>query len=154
MKYHQAPKSKRLPAPCIVNNGTLVNQLDMQKLLNDLTRVRYIYIEDEKQQSEGVGYLKEVFSDPHRSTLIANCIIYLNLDSFDYLQLQQSASGESYFDLVQSDRKLRLIPLSNPLKTPTSDRRLDAAAIEAMMAEVLAASWDVQIDDDDENFSL
>jgi len=152
MKYHQSPKNKRLPAPCIVNNGTLVNPQDIQRLLRDLSRVRYIYIEDEKQQSEGVGYLKEVFSDPHHSTLIANCTIYLNLDSFDYLELQQASSGESYFDLVQSDRKLRLIPLSNPLKKQTSDR-LEAAAIEAMMAEVLAANWDVQIDDD-ENLSL
>ena len=148
MKYHQAPKNQRVTAPCIVNNGTLVNKLDIQKLLSDLSRVRYIYIEDEKQQSEGVGYLKEVFSDPHRSTLIANSTIYLNLDSFDYLELAQGASGESYFDLIQSDRKLRLIPLSNPLKKTTSDR-LDAAAIEAMMAEVLAASWDIQIDDDE-----
>lgn len=153
MNYHQAPQNKRLPAPCIVNNGILVNQQDIQRLLGDLSRVRYIYFTDEKQQSEGVGYLKEVFSDPQRSTLIANCTIYLNLDSFDYLQLQESASGESYFDLVQEDRKLRLIPLSNPLNNPTSDR-LDAAAIEAMMAEVLAASWDVQMDSDDENFSL
>jgi len=152
MKYHQSHKKERLPAPCIVNNGTLVNSQDIQKLLSDLSRVRYIYMEDEKQQSEGVAYIKEVFSDPNRSTLIANCTIYLNLDSFDYLELQQASSGESYFDLVQSDRKLRLIPLSNPLKKPTSDR-LDVAAIEAMMAEVLAASWDIQIDDD-ENLSL
>ena len=153
MNYHQAPQTKRLPAPCIVNNGILVNQQDIQILLGDLSRVRYIYITEEKLQSEGIGYLKEVFSDPHRSTLIANCTIYLNLDSFDYLQLQESASGESYFDLVQEDRKLRLIPLSNPLNKPTNDM-LDAAAIEAMMAEVIAASWDVKIDDDDENFSL
>ena len=153
MNYHQYPQTKKLPAPCIVNKGILVNQQDIQRLLRDLIRVRYIYLTEEKPESEGVGYLKEVFSDPHRSTLIANCTIYLNLDSFDYLELQQAASGESYFDLVQSDRKLRLIPLSNPLNQPTSER-LDAAAIEAMMAEVLAASWDVQMDSDDENFSL
>lgn len=153
MNYHQSPKKIRLPAPCIVNNGILVNKLDIEKLLSDLSQVRYIYIEDERQQSEGIGYIKEVFNDPHRSTLIANYTIYLNVDSFDYLKLQESSSGEPYFDLVQEDRKLRIIPLDNPLKKQTTNQ-LDAATIEAMMAEVLAASWDVQIDDEDNKFNL
>ncbi|WP_338038383.1 hypothetical protein [Neosynechococcus sphagnicola] len=45
-----------------------------------------------------------------------------------------------------------MIPLSNPLQEQAS-RHLNAAALEAVVTEVLAANWDVQIDDE-ENFSF
>lgn len=86
--------------------------------------------------------------DPQRSTLVANHTLYLNVCSFDYLELHQMNAQESYFDLVQDQRRLRLIPLSNPL-IESGSRSLNAAALEAMMAEVLSASLDAQMDDED-----
>lgn len=147
MSYHQSPY--RLPAPCIIDTGIIINKQDIGRLLTDLSRVRYIHTLDGTVQTQGEGYVLEVFADSKRSTLIANQAIYLNVYSFDYLQLSQSPNQETYFDLVQDNRQLRLIPLSNPLQDQSSEQ-LNAEALEAMVTQVLSAKWDVQIDDDGE----
>ncbi len=144
------PKSPhQLPAPCIIDTGIIINKQDMGRLLTDLGRVHYIHTLDGKLQTEGEGCVLEVFADPNRSTLIANHALYLNVQSFDYLQLSQSSEKETYFDLTQDNRQLRLIPLSNPLQEPSS-QQLNADALEAMVTRVLSAKWDVQMDDDGE----
>lgn len=152
MTYDQPPGSKQSPAPCIVDVGTVVNKRDMQRLLTDLSRVRYIHTQDGVVTSQGEGYVLEVFADAQRSTLIANHALYLNVQSFDYLELGRSDELESWFDLMQDTRQLRLIPLSNPLQEQ-QDRSFNAAALEAVVADVLSASWDVHIDDE-EHFSF
>ncbi len=148
---HDQSRNIRLPAPCIVDNGIVVNKQDMQKLLSDLNRVRYLYKQDDRLISEGEGFVLEVFADPQRSTLVANHALYLNIQSFDYLELQKF-DQQACFTLVQDVFHLQLMPLSNPLQEQ-SNRTLNAAALEAVVAEVLSANWDVQIDDED-NFSL
>ena len=150
MNYQHVGDTK-LPAPCLVDAGVVVNKVDMHRLLNDLGRVRYIHEQDGQVVKEGEGYVLEVFADPQQSTLVANHTLYLNVHSFDYLELSSSSEQETYFDLVQDNRRLRLIPLSNPLQEQTT-RSLNAAALEAMVAEALSASWDVCLDDDS-NFS-
>jgi len=152
MSHDQLSGNTRLPAPCIVDTGIVVNKQDMQRLLTDLSRVRYSYTQDGNLISENEGYVLEVFSDPQRSTLVANHTLYLNVQSFDFLELKQSPEQEAWFDLIQDNRQLRLIPLSNPLQDQTT-RSLNAAALEAVVAEVLSASWDMRIDDE-ENFSI
>ncbi|MEO8890594.1 MAG: hypothetical protein ABI417_03505 [Coleofasciculaceae cyanobacterium] len=141
--------SHQLPAPCLIDTGIIVNKQDMGRLLTDLSRVRYIHSLDGKVQTEGEGCVLEVFSDFGRSTMIANQTLYLNVQSFDYLQLAQSDKNEPLFDLIQDNRLLRLIPLSNPLQEQ-STQQLNADALEAMVTRVLSAKWDVQIDDDGE----
>ena len=145
MSYPQSPH--QLPAPCIIDTGIIINKQDIGRLLTDLGRVRYIHTLEGKLQAEGKGCVVEVFCDPHRSTIIANQTLYLNVQSFDYLQLNQSPEKEAYFDLIQDNRQLRLIPLSNPL-LEQSTPQLNADALEAMVTQVLSAKWDVQIDDD------
>lgn len=145
MSHRQSPH--HLPAPCIIDTGIIINKQDIGRLLTDLTRVRYIHTLDGKLQKEGEGYVMEVFAAPNRSTLIANQALYLNVQSFDYLQLSQSPEKEAYFDLIQDNRQLRLIPLSNPFQEQ-STQQLNADALEAMVTQVLSAKWDVQIDDD------
>ncbi len=135
----------------MVDQGILVNRQDIQRLLTDLSHVRYAYWCDEHLASEGEGYVLEVFMDPQRSTMIANHSLYLNLCSFDYLELTRLDDQQPCFELIQESRRLRLIPLCNPLQDQTN-RTLNAAALEAVVAEVLSAGWDVQLDDDD-NFS-
>jgi len=152
MNPDQLSGNTPLPAPCLVDTGIIASKQDMQRLLSDLSRVRYCYRQDNRLCSEDEGYVMEVFADPHRSTLVANRTLYLNVCSFDYLELGHSAEGYPCFDLVQDSRQLRLVPLSNPLEEQNA-RRLNAAALEAVVAEVLSASWDVRIDDE-ENFSL
>lgn len=138
----------RVSAPCIIDTGIVVNKRDMQRLLIDLGRVGYIHSQDGQIQSQGEGYIMEVFADPQRSTLVANHSIYLNVYSFDYLELKQSPEQETYFDLITEDRQLRLIPLSNPLQEEAT-RNINAAAFDAVMDQVLSSNWDMQLDDDD-----
>lgn len=144
MSYHRSDNS--LPAPCIVDTGTVINKIDIQRLLADLGRVRYMHIKEGKLQSQGEGDVLEVFASPHRSTLVANHALYLNVYSFDYLQLKQSPEQETYFDLMQERDCLRLMPLSTPLQERS--RRLNVVALEALMDQVLLAKWDAEIDDD------
>ncbi|MTJ09333.1 MULTISPECIES: hypothetical protein [unclassified Anabaena] len=149
---HHLPDTK-IPAPCIVNTGIIVNKLDIRRLLNDLGRVHYIYTQDNKLLSEGDGDVMEVFTNPSRSTLVANNALYLNVASFDYLELKQSPQQETYFDLMQEQMCLRLIPLSTTLQERRDselrrNRQFNCTAIEAMMDQILAARWDAEIDDD------
>ncbi|HIK03149.1 MAG TPA: hypothetical protein IGS40_00295 [Trichormus sp. M33_DOE_039] len=143
---HHLPDTK-IPAPCIVNTGIIVNKLDIKRLLADLGRVHYIYTQEDKLLSEGEGDVMEVFANPQRSTLVANRALYLNVESFDYLELRQSPQQETYFDLMQEGICLRLIPLSTPLQE-RKERQWNVSVIEAMMDEVLAARWDAEMDDD------
>ena len=138
-----------LPAPCIVDKGIIIHKDDMQRLLNDLRQVRYFHLQDDRVVAAGEGLVMDVFSDPTLSTLVANNTLYLNVSSFDYLELSQSSEALSQFDLVQDNRRLRLVPLSNPLQEAEC-RSLKVAALEAMMNEVLSASWDVRLDGEDQ----
>jgi 7-keto-8-aminopelargonate synthetase-like enzyme len=147
MSKQQRPNS--VPAPCIVETGIIVNQDDISRLLNDLSQVRYIHTIDFEVQNEGRGWLQEIFSDPYQSTLIANGNLYINLQSFDYLQLSQSSNLETYFDLIQENRQLRLIPISRSTQEINSARHIDAATIETMVSDALSARFDVQLDDDE-----
>ncbi|MEH2122382.1 hypothetical protein [Nostoc sp.] len=143
---HHLPDT-RIPAPCIINTGIIVNKLDIRRLLADLGRVHYIYTQEDKVLSEGEGDVMEVFANPQRSTLVANHALYLNVCSFDYLELKQSPQQETYFDLIQEGVCLRLIPCSTPLQE-RRERNFNVSAIEAMMEQVLSARWDAEIDDD------
>ncbi|MBP0018023.1 MAG: hypothetical protein J7647_10750 [Cyanobacteria bacterium SBLK] len=147
MSHNPFPQS--LPAPCIVDNGLIVNKDDMRRLLGSLTRVYYIHSLDRQVQTQGEGYVLEVFADAGQATLIANHALYINVQSFDYLHLHQSPDRETYFDLIQDNRQLRLMPLSNPLQDRENSDNLDEAALEVMLEQVLAAKWDVQMDDED-----
>jgi hypothetical protein len=152
MSHDQLSANKQLPAPCIVDTGIVVSKQDIQRLLSDLTRVRYCYSQDSTQLAEGEGCILEVFADAQRSTLVANHALYINVCSFDYLQLELLPEQQACFKLIQENCQLHLIPLSNPLQEQTT-RNFNIAALEAVVAEVLSAGWDMQLDDE-ENFSL
>ncbi len=136
-------------APCIVDTGIIVNKDDMQRLLNDLCHVCYRHSIDNRIDSEGEGFIQEIFSDAYQSTLIANGNLYINLKSFDYLQLSKSLDNRACFDLIQDNRQLRLIPISNNTLNREQNEGINAAAIEAMVTEVLSARLDVQLDDEE-----
>ncbi|MGK7931668.1 MAG: hypothetical protein AB4041_09565 [Microcystaceae cyanobacterium] len=141
-------RSQPLPAPCIVDYGMIINPDDIRRLLSDLGRVRYIHTIDGEVKSEGEGWIVDVFTDPALSTLIANHLIYINIHSFDYLKLNRTEE-ETHFDLVQDMRQLRLIPQLNSLQEAKETEQWDANSLEEMVTQVLAAKWDMQIDDDD-----
>lgn len=137
-----------LSAPCIVDEGILINQDDIKRLLADLCRVNYVHTIDGKVCNEGQGLIQEIFSDDHQSTLIANEKMYINIQSFDYLQLSKSTTNKACFDLIQENRQLRLIPIARKELCQSMVKNIDAETIEAMVTEVLSARLDVQLDDD------
>jgi 7-keto-8-aminopelargonate synthetase-like enzyme len=149
MSYPYSSAPSPLPAPCIIDSGILVQKEDMKRLLSDLGQVRYLHLQDDRVVSEGEGYVLEVFCDSQHSTLVANHALYLNVCSFDYLELRQSTEQGCQFDLVQDNRRLRLTPLSNPLRE--EGRSINVAALEAMVTEVLSASLDAQMDADNDH---
>lgn len=152
MSHDQLSANMNLPAPCIVDTGIVINKQDIQRLLSDLTRVRYCYSQDSALLSEGEGCVLEVFADPQRSTLVANHALYINVYSFDYLELELLPEQQACFKLVQDNRQLQIVPVANPLQDQAG-RPFNIATLEAVVAEVLSASWDMQLDDE-ENFSL
>lgn len=147
MSNHQAMKSR--PAPCIVDRGVLVNHDDIKRLLIDICHVRYIHSIDGRVIGEGEGFIQEIFSDAHQSTLIANNKIYLNINSFDFLQLSTTTDNQACFDLIQDNRQLSLMPIERKRQPQAIAKNLDAAAIEAMVTEVLTARLDMQLDDEE-----
>lgn len=152
MSHDQLSANMNLPAPCIVDIGIVISKQDMQRILSDLNRVRYCYSQDSAVLAEGEGCILEVFADPQRSTLVANRTLYINVHSFDYLELELLPEQQACFRLVQDNRQLQIVPLSNPLQEQTI-RNFNISTLEAVVAEVLSAGWDMQLDDE-ENFSL
>lgn len=136
-----------IPAPCLIDNGVVVNKTDMLRLLQDLGQVRYRHLQDSLSLTEGQGLVMEVFADSQQATLVANHTLYINVYSFDYLEIGQTDADGSHFDLVQDNRRLRLIPLSDPLHDHMT-RSINTAALEAMVADALSASWDACLDDE------
>lgn len=151
MSHYNLPFRSPLPAPCIVDSGLLVNKRDMQRILSDLGRVVYRHEQDGTVLSEGEGYVIEVFSDPTQATIVTNQTLYLNVQSFDYLELGRTDDNQALFRLGQDHWSLYLMPQSDPMQDQVN-RSINSATLEAVVAEVLSANWDVCIDDD--NFSL
>lgn len=138
-----------LPAPCIVDNGLVVHKADMLRLLKGLSHVRYIHRQDDQVTSTGEGRVMEAFCNPNQATLVANHNLYLNVHSFDYLEMVRTGD-ETSFALVQDNRCLCLTPI---VKAPDrySAQEIDTATLEAIVTEALSASWDASIDDERNN---
>ena len=152
--------SSHLPAPCIVDNGIVVNKTDMLRLLKGLSHVRYIHRQDDEITSPGEGRVMEAFADPNQATLVANHSLYLNVYSFDYIEMLSSTKGQcadgsrtqgpytdTTFALVQDNRCLCLTPIAKDIDQYAT-RDIDAAALEAIVTDALSASWDASIDDE------
>lgn len=137
-----------LPAPCIVESGIVINKDDIKRLINDLTNVRYTHSLDGRIQNQGEGWILEVFNHPSQATIVVNNSLYINIQSFDYLQISQSPDQKTHFHLIQDNRQLTLIPLQDSTQQQEEEQDLDAVAIDAMLSEVLSARWDLQLDED------
>ncbi|MFZ4678469.1 MAG: hypothetical protein ACOYM4_22730, partial [Nodosilinea sp.] len=136
---HERASHLSIPAPCLIDNGVVVNKTDMLRLLQDLGQVQYCHFQDGILVSKGHGLVMEVFADSQQATLVANHTIYINIYSFDCLEIGKTDGDRSYFDLVQENRRLRLTPLSDPLHEQVT-RSVNTATLEAMVADALSAA--------------
>ncbi|MEM1427469.1 MAG: hypothetical protein AAGF75_13075 [Cyanobacteria bacterium P01_H01_bin.130] len=119
----------------------------MQKLLAGLGRVKYSYLQDGAIASEGEGVVVEVFADDIQATLVANAALYINVCSFDYLEIARESDDRSIFSLVQENWVLRLIPQTSWLQD-SGNIDIDEAALEAVFDRVLLANFDACADDE------
>ena len=115
MSSDRTPFHSHLPAPCIVDSGTVVNKQDMRRLLCDLGPVQYRYTQGDRCISEGEGYVVEVFADPNEATLVTNHSLYLNICSFDYLELSQIPTSDE-----GPNSSTKQSPPSSPLSSQTA----------------------------------
>ena len=140
----------QLPAPCIIESGILVNKEDIKRLINDLTQVRYVHDIDGVLQNQGQGWILEVFNEATQATIVVNNSLYINVQSFDYLKLNQVSPYETYFDLIQDNRTLRLIPLatSHQEQQQQMSKNLGIDGFDDMLGEVFSSKWDIQADED------
>lgn len=97
-------------APCIINEGTLINKRDMIRALETLECVDYKDFIDNKIMSEGEGIVLKILACPESSTIIINGSIFLNVFSFDHLTFYRNNSGETVIELVAASRSLQIIP--------------------------------------------
>ncbi|MBS3908758.1 MAG: hypothetical protein KGZ93_03945 [Actinobacteria bacterium] len=135
------------PAPCIVNEGILINKKDMRRALETLESVKYTYNVDGDTISEGEGVVVKVFSNAETSTLIVNGCIFLNILSFNYLRFFPHDNNLSVIELVDDIKILKLTPVEEDNKRANRvNREIFAAA--HYDEEVPAELFD-EIDDDD-----
>ncbi|HZD60782.1 MAG TPA: hypothetical protein VE439_10070 [Anaerolineae bacterium] len=98
-------------APCIVDEGTLINRKDMLRALETLESVKYTYIVDGDVISQGEGVVVKVFSSPETSTLVINGCLFLNILSFTYLRFFPHDNNLTTIELVGDSTILRLTPI-------------------------------------------
>ncbi|NCO65724.1 MAG: hypothetical protein COW32_08605 [Candidatus Aquicultor secundus] len=98
-------------APCIVNEGILINRKDMLRALETLESVKYAYIVDGNVISQGEGVVVKIFSSPETSTLVVNGCLFLNILSFNYLHFYMQDNGLTTIELVEDSKTLQLIPI-------------------------------------------
>ncbi|MBE0446750.1 MAG: hypothetical protein IBX64_01325 [Actinobacteria bacterium] len=107
------------PAPCIVNEGTLINKKDMLRALETLESVKYTYLVDGNVINQGEGIVVKVFSSPETSTLVVNGCLFLNILSFNYLRFFPHNNNSTTIELVEDSKILQLTPIEE------DDRRVN-----------------------------
>ncbi len=139
--------SQHSPAPCIIDVGLVINKKDMLRLLEDLGRVGYEEIRQGQVQRQGEGYVMEVYCDPACATVVVNRTLYLNVNSFDYLELESPPTGRPRFNLVMEGRILRLTPLSDPISEREEERQSEVLQpVGDVLSDVTLADWDEEDD--------
>jgi len=115
--------SPRPLAPCLISNGTIAHARDMLRALETLENVEYRYIVTGELIEEGRAALVKLMADPHSATLIVNGCLFLNVESFRYLDFEQAAEEQWRFVLHGDDSLLELVSLPDTETEDTSSKR-------------------------------
>lgn len=134
-------------APCIVDEGILINKKDMRRALETLEAVKYTYLVDGTVMGKGEGVVVKVFSSTDTSTLVVNGCLFLNILSFNYIRFFAEDSGQTTIELVEDSRTLRLTPIEEDTRRLSKINR-EIFATGRYDEEVPAELFD-EIDDDD-----
>lgn len=99
----------KITAPCIINDGTLINKKDMIRALETFECVNYYDFIGNKCHAKGEGIVIKVFASKDSATLIINCSVFLNVMSFEYLDFKHGKNGEAIVELFSGNRRLKLV---------------------------------------------
>jgi len=145
-------RDREIQLQCVVDEGILLNRRDIVRVLRDLGLVQYLDLHDGIARSTGEGYITSVVANHNTSTIIANKRIYLNAHNFEYLRLGRD-NGQAYFDLVDRDRTIRLIPIESPaVERPPAiqDEAFAAGRVASLFGDSLTEVYFDEEDDDEE----
>jgi hypothetical protein len=131
-------------APCIVNEGILLNKKDMLRALDTLENVIYYDVLDEKVISSGKGLVVKVFSSRDSSTIVLNETLFINVNSFKYLTFNVDEEGKTALELINDSRILRLIPCNEEPEQKQSNR---------LIQKSINNNEDFYYDDEEETFA-
>lgn len=109
----------RDPAPCIINEGAVVNKRDMLRALETLDGVAYTHTVDGRVISTGRALVAQVFASRETSTLLVNNCLFVNVASFEYLRFWQE-DGVNKLALHQDSTVLTLTALTEDQPKPPS----------------------------------
>jgi hypothetical protein len=144
------PSPFRVPAPCIINVGTIVHKHDMLRVLSRLNHVSYTHVCHGESRSQGIATLVEVINDPQQATLLANHLLHLNISSFDYLELRQGDEQQTQFVLVRGDEELCLESIEHPTDDEIAaldhNQTFSDSSLEFALAHIIAAKLDAHLD--------
>jgi hypothetical protein len=120
------------PAPCIINEGTLVNKRDMLRMLETLDGVEYRWAVEDQEISAGEALVTQVFAGRSTATLLANNCLFINVNSFDYLRFWRDGD-KTRVELHQGSALLTLTPLLEELpdtQSPLTRQMLAEAGVD------------------------
>lgn len=138
---------RETPAPCIVNEGILINRKDMLRALETLESVKYAYVVDGNVISQGEGVVVKIFSSSETSTLVVNGCLFINILSFNYLRFYVQDNGLTTIELVEDSKTLQLTPIEEDTRRVNRVNR-EVFSTGRYDEEAPAELFD-EIDDDD-----
>ena len=134
--------------PCVVENGIVYGLRDIYRVVRDLGHVQYQEIIEGHVNATGDGYIMSVVANSQSATVVANRRIYLNVNGFDYLKVTTLEEGVVQFDMINSYRTLRLIPIAEPVSEDGTEEKPERfEEYDHFIQEDFA---EIQLEDDDD----
>lgn len=98
----------------IVNEGILYNKRDMVYLLRDLGYIVYFEVVRNRVVNKGHGYIMRVCANSEEPTLFLKGRVYINVNSFNYLQVKSGSKGRTIYELHSDVRVIKIVPEDRP----------------------------------------
>ena len=128
---------------CLVDSGMVYSKRDMIRILRDLDRVEYTDFVDNVLVAKGEGFVIDVYANSFDSTLIFNNRLHINVNSFDFLKIK--TNPKKIVELISGHRTIKLVPLTNILKTNQAAIEEEIDEQRIVLASQLACDNEVDI---------
>ena len=133
-------------APCLVSKGTLTHPRDMLRALETIENLDYRYVVDGRCVEEGHTALVKLMADPESATLVVNGCLFLNVQSFRYLDFEHAGDDRWLFTLHGDGTVFELLSI------PESDSDGDGDKRPHLLSQELAPDFEslIALDDEDD----